>query len=877
MKWLSRARGIATNLFRHAHLEKDLDEEVRSYVDLLSDQKQAQGIEPEQARRAARIEAGGMEQIKEEVRSMRSGARLEALWQDLRYGARMLYQKPGFTILATLTLALGIGANTAIFSVVNAALLTPVPMPSPERVVMVWTENPARNWHGFPASIPDYLDWKASGVFAKLAAFTTDGFNLRIGQRTERVEGLKLTPEWFEIQRVKPHLGRTLEQMDAQPGHDKVALLGYDFWTSRFNADSAIVGRSAIIDGALCTIVGILPRKVAKFGKEQVYAPFVFKPPVATDRGTRFFGVVGRLRDGLSLAAAERRMSDVSARLAKQYTEDAGVSVRLQPIEEANVEDIEGLLLVLFGAVGFVLLVACANIANLLLVRATARRNEMAIRAALGASRLRLVSQLLSESVLLALLGGVVGILPALGGIYLIANFKLEGLPNTELITLNPSVLMFTFIVAIVTGVLFGLAPALQVWRTDSNEPLKDSTRSQTSRHQARLGHLFVVAQVAAAVVLLSGAGLMLRSFMYLRSANPGYDPHGVLMMKIALSGQRYDAPDKQTSFYVEALRRLSSLPGVRSAGATNAVPNGSDLHGSGLHLPDRPEPEPGTVPIVLVDSVTPDYFHTLRIALLRGRYFTEADRPNAPLAAIVDAELAKHYWPGQNPIGKQIKLGPKEPLLTIVGVVGDLEQNVLVKLRKGRLDQVYVPFAQAPKPQMSIVVSAQSDPARLTSAVRAAISAIDPDQPIFEMQTLDDARAGNQAPARLSTSLLGFFGGLALLLAAVGIYGVVSYRVGQRTRELGIRVALGAQRSDLLRLVLGKGGLMIFVGAVLGLAGALFLTRLMASLLYGISPRDPLTFSAVTLLLTGVGFLASYIPARRASKVDPTIALRCE
>jgi predicted permease len=877
MKWLSRACGIATNLFRHAQVEKDLDAEVRSYVDLLSDQKQARGMEPEQARRAARIEAGGMEQIKEEVRGVRSGARLEALWQDLRYGARMLYQKPGFTTLATLTLALGIGANTAIFSVVNAALLTPFPMPSPERVVMVWTENPARNWHGFPASIPDYLDWKASGVFAKLAAFTTDGFNLRIGDRTERIEGLRVTAEWFEIQQLKPRLGRTLEQMDTRPGRDKVALLGYDFWTSRFNADPAIVGKSAVIDGALCTIVGVLPQKVARFGKEQVYAPFVFQPPVSTDRGTRFFAVVGRLRDGLSLAAAERRMSDVNAGLAKQYTEDAGVSVHLQPVEEANVQDIEGLLLVLFGAVGFVLLVACANIANLLLVRATARRKEMAIRAALGASRLRLVSQLLSESVLLALLGGVVGILPALGDIHLIANFKLEDLPNAELITLNPSVLMFTFVVAVVTGVLFGLAPALQVWRTDPNEPLKDSTRSQTSRHQARLGHLFVVAQVAAAVVLLSGAGLMLRSFIYMRSANPGYDPHGVLMMKIALSGQRYDAPDQQANFYVEALRRLSSLPGVRSAGGTNALPDGSDLHGSGLHLPDRPEPKQGTVPVVLVDSVTPDYFRTLQIPLLRGRYFMETDRPNAPLAAIVDSGLAKHYWPGGDPIGKQIKLEPKESLLTIVGVVGDVEQNVLVKLTKGRLDQVYRPFAQAPKPQMSLVVSAQTDPARLTSAVRAAISAIDTDQPIFEMQTLDDARAGNQAPARLSTSLLGFFGGLALLLAAVGIYGVVSYRVGQRTRELGIRMALGAQRSDLLRLVLGKGGLMILVGAVLGLAGALLLTRLMASLLYGISPRDPLTFSAVTLLLTGVGFLASYIPARRASKVDPTIALRCE
>ncbi len=877
MNWFKRTRLVAQNLFRPARGDRELDDEVRSYAEMLADEKIARGMKPQDAQRATRIEIGGVEQVKEEVRSARRGAKIEALWQDLRYGARMLYKRPGFTAVAVVTLALGIGANSAIFSVMNASLLAPVPVPSPDRVVMVWTDNALRGWHELPASALDYSDWKASGIFKNLAAFHDANFNVRIADKTERVAGLRVTSDWFDIQQVKPYLGRVLNSFDMRAGHDRVGIVTYDLWTSRFASDPQIVGKNVIVNGEPFTIIGVLPKHALRVDKEVFYAPLVFNSAADLDRGTRSDLVVGRLRDGLSLAAARQRMSDLSARMAKQYQSDAGSSARLQPIKEAYVEDIQALVLLLLCAVSFVLLVACANIANLLLVRGTARRKEMAVRAALGASRSRLACQLISESVLLAVIGGAAGILPAWGGIRLIANFKLEDLPRPELVTLNARVLAFTFILAIITGVLFGLAPAWQLWRSDTNEPLKEAQRSNTAGPQRRLSNIFVAAEVAVTVILLAGAGLMLRSFIHLRTSDPGYDLKHVLALQMALSGSHYDTPDKQAAFYTNVLARLKSLPGVESVGATNLLPEGDNVHASALFFGGRPDPKSGEAPIVLHGSVTPDYFRTMRIPVLRGRSFDETDRVNAPLTAIVDTEAARRYWPNENPVGKLIKLGSKEPLRTIVGVVGNVQQSLIVRFLKGRIAQIYVPFAQVPKSEVSLVLSTQTDPTTLIEPVRGAIAAIDPDQPPFQIQTLSEARHNGNAPARIATLLLGFFAALALLLAAVGIYGVISYTVGQRMREIGIRIALGAGKADLLKLVLGKGGLLIFAGAAVGLFGAIALTRLMGGLLTGISPNDPLTFVGVTLLLIAVGLAASYIPARRAGRVDPTVALRYE
>ena len=877
MKWLRRALAITKNLFRSAGADQDLDDEIRSYAEILSDEKVMAGMKPDAARRAARIEMGGTQQVKEEVRSRRTGARLESLWQDVRYAVRMLYQKPGFTAVAIITLALGIGANSAIFSVMNASLLARIPIPSPDRVVMVWTENPFHNLREVPASVPDYFDWKTSGVFKSLAAFKDDGFNVRIGSKTERIEGLRVTSEWFDIQGMNPYLGRVFNAEDMRPGNDRVVVLCYHFWTSRFAADPQIVGKPVVVNGQPFIVVGVLPKNVLKIGQEDLYTPLVFVPPLATDRGSRSTLVVGRLRDGLSLAAARQRMSDLSARMAKQYSVDAGSTVSLQPAKEAYVQDIEALVLLLLCAVGFVLFVACANIANLLLVRATARQKEIAVRAALGATRSRLACQLIAESVTLSIAGGLAGILPAWGGIRLIAGFKLEDLPRPDFLTLNGSVVVFTLILSVITGVLFGLAPVSQLWKSNMNEPLKEAQRSHTASSQRRLNNIFVAGEIAITMILLAGAGLMLRTFLHLRTANPGYDTERVLTMRTVLSGPQYDTPEKQAAFYDKALKRLENLPAVKSAAATNLLPETDDVHGSAIYFAGRPDPKPGEVPLVLLGSVTADYFATMRIPILRGRSFTEYDRANTPPIAIIDEEAAKKYWRGEDPIGKLIKLDRKEPFRKVVGIAGDVEQNLIVKLVKGRVPQVYLPFKQAPKPDVAIVISSKTEPGSLTSSARASIAALDPDQPVFHIQTMRDARATGRGPVRVATVLLGFFAAIALLLAAVGIYGVISYTVGQRTREIGIRMALGANKAELFKLVLGQGGLLITAGAIIGLLGAAALTRLMRSLLTDISPNDPFTFFGAALLLIAVGLAASYIPARRASRVDPTVALRCE
>jgi putative ABC transport system permease protein len=819
-------------------------------------------------------EAAPAHSLYELIEKLAEPARMEGVLRDLRHAARVLYKKPLFSLVVIATLALGLGANTAIFSLVNAAILTPIPVPQPDRVAMVWSDKVNHEGGNWPASIPDFQDWQATGAFESLAGFTTDGYDVRIGDRPVRVPGAAVTKEWFDILQVRPTLGRVFTQEDMQPGHDQVLVLTNDLWRSLFNADPAIIGKTSFINSNPYTVIGVLPAKLAKAADEKLYIPLLFEPPLSGDRGLRFVTTAGRLAPGVSLIAAQNRLDSVSLRLQKEFpNEDGSFRAHLQPIEEAYVEDVHTLVLVLFGAVGFVLLVTCANIANLSLVRGTGRQRELAVRAALGAGKFRLMRQLLTESVLLAALGGVAGIVPAYLGIRFLAKFKPEALPNADLITLNPTVLLFSMALALVTGLVFGAFPAWDAWQTNATTALRE--RSQVSGGRLRFGNLFVIGEVALTVVLVAGATLMLRSFLQLRSAYPGYDSQ-VLTLRVSLTGQQYDSPDKQVNFYKEALRRLSALPGVRSTGAIDCLPTCTDLIGGALHFTDRPEPKQSEQATVIIGSVTPDYFHAMGIPLVRGRLFSASDGAQDPLIVILDEATARRYWPNQDPIGQRVKLRMKWPLRRIVGVVGDVDRNVAVKM-KSRIGQVYVPFTQSPFPAMSLVISSSMNSLNLVPAVQRELSALAPDQPVFQVETLAQARAATQISSEFGTWLLGFFAVLSMVLAALGVYGVVSYTVEQRTREFGVRMAIGATPMDLLFGVLKQGFYVTLIGLGVGLAGALALSATMRDLLHGLSATDPWSLLGSVILLAIVGLLATFIPAQRATRVEPSVALRYE
>jgi putative ABC transport system permease protein len=821
---------------------------------------------------------------------------METLWQDLKYAARMLIKKPGFTAIAVLTLALGIGANTAIFSVVNAVLLQPLPFPQPERLVDVWMTGLKGNIGKGSVSYPDFADFRAQNhTFEHMAGFNTNDFTLTGSGEPFRLTGGIVSPDLFPVLGVSAKLGRTfVPEEDMPPGvkGNHAVLLSHQVWQQRFGSDPGVIGRVLTLNALSFTIVGVMPAgfqfPIQPVAIDVWVTHAVEKEtadgskPMTDERGAHYMSVIGRLKPGVTLTQAQADLSTIAANLEKQYhRSNANKGCVLVPAHEDLVGEIRPALLILFGAVGCVLLIACANVANLLLARATTRQREMAIRSALGASRKRVVRQLLTESALLAVVGGIFGVVLALWGTDALISMSPADIPRLTTVHVSGPVLGFTFALALITGVLFGLATAFQGAGAELTESLKEGGRGTSAGGaHGRIRSVLVVAEMAVALVLLVGAGLAIQTFRRLEAVNPGFDAHHVLTMSIDMPGARYATNEQIAETSRQMLSNIEGLPGVRSASMAFPLPLSNAEMGVVFGIEERPVEKterPGTS----LRVVHPGFFRTMGIPLKAGRDFTPEDTLKSPPVVIVNETLAKKYFPNEDAVGKRVQPSinvepgvDTEPMREIVGVVGDVKFR---NLRRDPGPEMYGPEAQLPFNGLSIVIRTDSDPASITAAVRTTIRRMDPDMPIYQIQPLEHYVNGALAQSRFNGMLLGVFAGLALLLTAIGLYGVTAYTVAQRTQEIGIRVALGAQQADVFRLVVGQGMRQAAIGLVLGLGAAFAVTRTMASLLYGVSATDPPTFGGTSLMLLAVACAACYIPARRATRVDPLVALRYE
>jgi putative ABC transport system permease protein len=803
---------------------------------------------------------------------------MRSMLQDLRYGLRRLSKSPGFTLVAAGALALGIGANTAIFSVVNAVLLRPLPYPEPEQLVQIWESRPRMNMARVESSPNEFLAWAdESQSFSQLAAVDFASFNLTGRGEPERVSAALVTASYFPLLGAAPAHGRAFLPEEDQPGKDNVAVLGHDLWQNRFGGDPAVVNQTVSLDGVACTVVGVMPRGFRLPNDARLARPVAFNAEDRTRPGSHFLQVFGRLKDGVTRERAEAEMAGIAARLEQTFAStNVGHQIVLVPLHEQLVGDVRPALLVLLGAVGLVLLIACANLANLLLARAEARRKEVAVRAALGASRWRIVRQLLAESVLLAALGGGAGLLLAAWGVDILVGLDPAGVRRVGEVGLDAGVLAFTVALSLATGLLFGLAPALQASKTDFVETLKEGGRSTGGGPgRSRLRGALVVSEVALTLVLLVGAGLLVKSFARLLEVDPGLDPRGVLTLDLSLPPAKYAERHQIAAFYQQLLAEVAALPGVETAGAVSVLPLAGDDNSNFVQIEGRPPLPPGQALRAGRRNVSTDYFNALRIPLKAGRGIAPSDAADAPPVAVINEAMARSFFAGEDPLGKRLRTGgDKSPWVTVVGVVGDVRHR---GLEVDTRPEMFFPHAQSPSRQMTLAVRTAGDPVSLVGPVRERVRAVDQDQPVGNVKTMETWVAESVASRRFSVLLLGVFALVAAALAAVGIYGVVSYGVAQRTHELGLRIALGARPRDVLRLVIRQGMRMTLIGAALGLAAALALTRVMSGLLYGVTATDPVVYAGVALLLVGVALLACYVPARRATKVDPMEALRHE
>jgi putative ABC transport system permease protein len=803
---------------------------------------------------------------------------METLFKDLRYGVRSLLKQPTFTLVAVITLALGIGGNSAMFSVVNAVLLRPLQYPEPDRIAVLEGVNPPRGITQSNMSIPDFADWQNQNqVFEHMAGFIAGGVLLNNGEETERVHGTAVTADFFALFRTPSLHGRTLQADDAQPGRDPIAVLGYGIWQRRFGGDTGVVGRRIILSGKSTTIVGVMPQGFDYPVRSEAWVPLPLDPAKEA-RDNRYMSVIARLKSGASLSQARVQLNTINQRLAQSYNEtNHGWGVKVMTLQDRLVSDVRRSLLILLGAVAFVLLIACANIANLLLARATARHKEIAVRTALGASRWRIVRQLLTESLLLSLAGGAFGLLFSVWLTKVLIAISPADSPRFDEIRPDARVFIFTITLTVVTGVVFGLAPALQASRSDLIEGLKEGLRANAGGARSnRLRGLLMVAEIAMSFMLLVGAGLLIKSFLHLREVKPGFNADNLLTMRISVPPGKFKENQERVQFFQQAIDRIQSVTGVQSAGMVLSLPLGGDTFNvwRGYIREGRPAtPEESGDAAYL--ATTPDYFRALQVPLIDGRFFSDRDTDNTPKVVIVNETMARKLWPGQSPVGKHITIWRDEQFpREIVGVVGETKRS----LDDDPSQQMYVPYAQdASWSSMSFVIRTSGDPASTSPAVRNEIRSLDKGAPVFNVRTMNDVLATSVAPRRTPMLLLSAFAAAALLLAMIGIYGVTAYYVTQRTQEIGIRMALGAQMSDVLKLVLRGGMALATIGIVAGVVGAFILTRWMSSLLFGVKPTDALTFIAVSLCLLVTALLACYLPARRASKVDPLVALRYE
>ena len=806
---------------------------------------------------------------------------MNTLWRDLSYAARTLWKSPGFTAVAVLAVALGVGANTTIFSCVNALLLRPFSFETTDRAVMIWERSLDDRYEHSSVAPANYFDWREqTKVFEELAAYNQQHFNLSEGEQPERVAGARVTPNLFRVLAVRAERGRTFLDEEGEPGRDQVALLKRTLWERRFGSDPDIVGKTVRVDGRPYTVVGVMPADYDfPLNGGEIWTPRSFDQKERHSRGNHYLQVVGLLRPGVTKEQAAAEVSAVSERARALYPDtNAGRTSNLETLTESYTRGPRPYLLVLLGAVGFVLLIACANVANLLLVRASARQRELAVRAALGASRWRLVRQLLTESVLLALVGGAAGLLFSVWGVELIS----KGLPPTftqyipgwKSLGVDARVLLFTLAASVLTGVVFGIVPAVQATRANLNESLKEGGQKGASGglRRNRMRSLLVVSEVALSLVLLAGAGLMVRSFFVMVRADLGLDPRGVLKADMSLSNEAY--PDeRKVEFYHRLVERVEALPGVRAAAAVNTVPmSRSGTTSTTFQIVGRPPFDKSARPYADYRIVTPRYFQAAGTRLVRGRGFDDRDDGRSRRVVIVSDSFARRFFPGGDALGQHLTVW-EEPL-EIVGVAADVKDDDLDD--KPAL-AIYLPLRQDPWGTMSLVVRTDSDPESLAAAVRGEVRALDPDLPVYDVRTLQSVVDEAVSPKRLAMMLMAFFAAGALLLSAVGLYSVMSYTVAQRRHEIGIRMALGAQAGDILRLVLSQGLVLALVGLGAGLAGALALTRVMASILHGVSATDPVVFGGVAVVLGLAALLACYVPARRATKVHPMVALRYE
>jgi putative ABC transport system permease protein len=801
---------------------------------------------------------------------------MEDLIKDLRYGIRSFLKRPGFLFIALSTLALGIGGTTAMFTVVNSVLLRPLPFPQPEQIVLFEGINPRQGITQSNMSVPDIADWKQqSQSFEQIAGFVSGGVFLSTGDETERVRAAGVSTDFFPLLRTNPLSGRALQPGDMQTGGEPVVVISYALWQRRFGGSQQVLDSKVTIGGKSTTVVGIMPPGFNFPAEAEVWTPFPLDPK-DEPRDNRYVSVVTRLKPNVSLTQGQAEMDTINQRLAQNYAEtNSNWSVRLIDLRERLVGKLRTSLLVLLGAVAFVLLIACANVANLLLARAAYREKEIALRTVLGATRMRVVRQLLTESVLLSVVSGAMGFALSSWLIKLLIAISPPNTPRFDEIGIDLRVFGFTFGMTVLAGLLFGLFPALQTSRPNLNEMLKDAgRRGSESGGRNRIGSLLIVSEIALSFVLLAGAGLLIKSFLHLRESNPGFNADNVLAMRLSLPPGKYARGEPRAQIYKQLIESVKAVPGVQSAGATLSLPLGGDSFNLGRGViregrPATPEEQSNAQHL----AITPDYFQTLQVPLKAGRTFTDYDNSQSTKVVIVNETMARQLWPGENPLGKRFSIWRDEDFpREVVGVVGDTKSS----LDEEAGHQMYVPYAQDPTwSSLSLVVRTPGEPGALAGKVREAIRAVDKGVPTYNLRTMNDVVSISAAPRRIPMLLLSAFAGVAMLLAMLGIYGVTSYYVTQRTHEIGVRMALGAQINDVLKLVVGRSMLLAVIGIGIGAAGAVAVTRYLTTLLFGVKPVDTITFVGVAVVLGAVVLVACFVPARRAAKIDPMEALR--